>query len=316
MSEVLAGTTLLTAFLAGMVALFAPCCVSVTFPAYLAAASRRRAAQVAMTFAFAAGIATLILPIAMGASWIAGRITEYHLIVYGVGALLMAGLGVATLAGWHPHLPMPSRRPDPVPGPGAAYLLGLFSGVASACCAPVVAGVIAVAGASASFTVALAVGVFYVFGMVAPLFVMALLWDRYGSRFERLASRRARVPFSRRTLPVANLIGGILLLAMAALVAVLAITGPQMNAGGWPSGVAAYVDHLANVASSGLSTVPGVVIAAVLVTALFGLGWIAARQSSRRAASSGADDPPALARGPGSDRVTDRELPRERIDHR
>src|SRR5229473_1510363 len=76
------------------------------------------------------------------------------------------------------HLPMPGRRADGKAGVLSVYTLGIFSGVASSCCAPVLAGVIALSSAVSSFWLALVLGSAYVFGMVAPLFVIALLWDR------------------------------------------------------------------------------------------------------------------------------------------
>jgi len=42
MRELLFGTTLLASFLGGVVALLAPCCVSVMLPAYLATGFRSR----------------------------------------------------------------------------------------------------------------------------------------------------------------------------------------------------------------------------------------------------------------------------------
>ncbi len=49
MGEVLFGTTLLAAFLGGVVALLAPCCVSVMLPAYLATGFRHRGGVVPVT---------------------------------------------------------------------------------------------------------------------------------------------------------------------------------------------------------------------------------------------------------------------------
>ena len=47
MHQVLFGTALLVSFLGGVVALLAPCCVSVMLPAYLATGFRRRSAVLA-----------------------------------------------------------------------------------------------------------------------------------------------------------------------------------------------------------------------------------------------------------------------------
>src|SRR5713226_2428709 len=102
MHDLLIGGTLLTSFLAGVVALFAPCCISVMLPAYFATSFRRRRALVSMTVVFAAGVATVILPIAFGASWITSFVLERHTVVYLMGAVFMVALGIATLFGWKP----------------------------------------------------------------------------------------------------------------------------------------------------------------------------------------------------------------------
>jgi hypothetical protein len=109
------------------------------------------------------------------------------------GAAMLAG-GVAVLAGWKPVLPMPALRSPSGHGYGAAYGLGLFSGIASACCAPVLAGVVVLTGSTASFGAALAVSVNYVAGMVAPLAVLALVWERRDWGSSRLLhGRRVRL---------------------------------------------------------------------------------------------------------------------------
>ena len=217
MTEVLTGTTVLAAFMGGVVALFAPCCVTVMLPAFLATSFRRRGALVAMTFVFAAGVAAVILPIAFGASWITRLIQGQHTTVFLVAAAAMVGLGVATLAGWKPPLPMLSRRPTPGHSAASVFTLGAFSGVASACCAPVLAGVLTLASAVGSFSSALVVGVAYVFGMVLPLFVIALLWDRYDWGNSALFQGRTLtigVGRARRTMTLSALLSGGLLVAM------------------------------------------------------------------------------------------------------
>jgi cytochrome c biogenesis protein CcdA len=82
MSALLEGTTVIAAFFAGRVALFAPCCISVMLPAYLATSVQRRTGLVAMTFIFAAGVSTIILPIAFGVTAVSRLINTYHPIVY------------------------------------------------------------------------------------------------------------------------------------------------------------------------------------------------------------------------------------------
>src|SRR2546428_5535311 len=151
MTDMLFGGAALASFLAGMVALFAPCCISVMLPAYFATSFATKRALVAMTFVFAAGLGLIILPIALGAAAIGAAITAHHLIFYLAGGAMMLALGLYVLVGGKLMLPMPAMRASRGSGPLAVLSLGAFSGVASSCCAPVLAGVAALSRASGSF---------------------------------------------------------------------------------------------------------------------------------------------------------------------
>lgn len=178
MSTLLFSTTILAAFIGGILALVAPCCISVMLPAYFASSFRRRTQIVGMTLVFAAGVATVILPIALGATVLSRLLIGQHVWVFGIGGLLMVVAGLAMLTGKSFSLPMLGSAGATDGSLRSVYGLGVFSGGASACCAPVLVGVAALAGASASFPIALVIGVVYVFGMVAPLALIAVLWDR------------------------------------------------------------------------------------------------------------------------------------------
>jgi cytochrome c-type biogenesis protein len=54
-SSIFFGGALVAATMAGVVALFAPCCISVMLPAYFASSFQNRGLLVAMTFLFGAG---------------------------------------------------------------------------------------------------------------------------------------------------------------------------------------------------------------------------------------------------------------------
>src|SRR5258708_2005166 len=110
-SSIFFGGSVLAAVIAGAIALFAPCCVSVMLPAYFASSFQNRRLLVAMTFLFAAGIATIILPIALGASILRQLLTTQHTPIYVIGGLLMLALAIYVLLGGQIHLPMPRRPP-------------------------------------------------------------------------------------------------------------------------------------------------------------------------------------------------------------
>lgn len=185
--ELLTTGSVVAAFFAGGVALFAPCCIVFLAPSYLAGAVKSaRWRLLPLTFIFAAGLALVMVPLTLGASLLSGAIARYHQPLYYAGGTLMLALAVLALSGRMWSLPSALRAPDTTRGDSASFFaLGVFSGIASSCCAPVLAGVMTLSVLSGSVAGGLALGLAYVFGMVFPLFVMALLWDR-----ARLGERR------------------------------------------------------------------------------------------------------------------------------
>ena len=179
-SELLTTGSILAAFFAGGVALFAPCCIVFLAPGYLAGAIKNsRWRLLPLTFVFAAGLGLVLVPITLGMSLLSGAIAKYHQQLYWAGGLLMLALAALALSGRMWSMPSMLRAPDTSRGDSASFFaLGVFSGIASSCCAPVLAGVMTLSVLSGSPIGGFALGVAYVFGMVFPLFAMALVWDK------------------------------------------------------------------------------------------------------------------------------------------
>ncbi|MCH9731521.1 MAG: cytochrome c biogenesis protein CcdA [Actinomycetia bacterium] len=271
MSELLLGTTLLTAFLGGVVALLAPCCVSVMLPAYLATGFRHRGGVVAATLVFSVGVATVILPIGLGAVALSRLFIEQHVWVFSIGGALMIAGGLAVLTGWKPNLPMPGASSIREGSFGSAYALGAFSGIASACCAPVLAGVAVLSGAVASFPIALGIGLTYVAGMVAPLALVALVWDRRREGATRLLTERTlrlRIGGWQRSLALGTAVSGFVMIGMGVLAGVLAFTNIGLPTGGWQADLSAWLQHVSSRIADLFSWLPGWTLALVL-----GLGF-------------------------------------------
>src|SRR4030065_1024034 len=95
--DVLIGASLITAFVAGMAALFAPCCISVLLPSYLGSIFREKYKVVAMTFLFFLGILTVFLPIGLGFSALAQFFKQYHNVVFLLGGGFLFVLGIIIL---------------------------------------------------------------------------------------------------------------------------------------------------------------------------------------------------------------------------
>jgi len=221
-------TSTIAAFLGGMIALAAPCCVTFLLPAYLASAFRARTALLAMTLVFALGVAAVLMPITLGVAALSRLINQYHGEVFILGGLLLVFLGVWSLAGKNISLPMRPTSIGDRPTVLSVFSLGVFSGAASSCCAPVLAGVLTLSAMSSSLPQSIAVGLAYVAGMVSPLVVIALLWERYnlsGSLLVR--GRPLSLGFGRRRWRVhsTNLLAGLLFLGVGAFVIVSAFSG-------------------------------------------------------------------------------------------
>jgi cytochrome c-type biogenesis protein len=282
----LMGGSLLAAVVAGMIALLAPCCFSVMLPAYFAGSVQNRRSLVGMTLVYAVGVATVILPLALGAVVLRRLLIEQHTLVYVGGGLLMLALAAHTLLGGELKLPMPSRRPGAPTGPLGVYSLGVFSGVASSCCAPVLAGVVALAGVGGSMAGAAGLGGAYVLGMVAPLFVLAALWDRYGDRLAPLLRPRTftwRLGPLRRTISGTGLATGVLLTLVGGGMIWTGAAGEAMPASsGWQTDVTLALQRAGRAITDGFAFVPNWMVALLLLTAIAAILWTAQRQLTGR----------------------------------
>lgn len=221
--------SLVAAFVAGMVALFAPCCVSFLLPAYLGNVFKEKKKVLLMTLVYSAGIFVVMLPVVLGAKALADLFFEWHDQVYVLGGALMVLVGGFAFLGI--KLPMlnikvsqTKREVDVV----STFALGLVSGVTSACCAPVLVGVMALSSLSPTLLQSLGVGVAYVMGMVTPLYVAALLIDR-GNILDKpfLRKRLFVIKLGARSYSVfvTNMVAAVVFVGVGALTIVLTLTG-------------------------------------------------------------------------------------------
>ena len=290
MNDVLLGSSVLGGFIGGILALLAPCCITVLLPSYFAATFRNVGTLLRMTFLFGGGIAAVILPIALGLAALGQLFSRYHTILFLAGGVFLIVLGVMTLRGRGFELPF-TRAPRFEGRPGASvFALGVFSGAASSCCAPVLIGVLTLTALTSSFAGAVAVGLAYIFGMVFPLFLIALVGDRFGwstSRLVRGMTVDLRLAGRKTSIHSTNLIGGLLFLAMGAFVLVLAASGNEFLALPGQGAVGASMQQLGDQLIGLLSGVPNLlVIALLLAIAIY--FW---RRSAARSVPQSPDDP-------------------------
>jgi cytochrome c-type biogenesis protein len=275
-NTLLASGSILAAFFAGGVALFAPCCIVFLAPSYMSVAVKNRKWRLLpFTFVFAAGLALVLVPITLGISLVAGTISHYHEVLYYAGGAMMLALAAYSLSGRMWSLPSFLRAPDTSRGDtGSFFALGVFSGVASSCCAPVLAGVMTLSALSSSTVGAVTLGLAYVFGMTFPLFVMALAWDKFHLGERRwMRAKAVRIRIAHRVLftNTVNLAVAIIFTVMGGFVIYLANTGTMTGGPGFQVVIGRFLTRVFSRIETWTSGVPELVLglAVLAIAAVF-----------------------------------------------
>lgn len=179
-SGFLFGVSLTASFLAGVLALFAPCCITFLFPSYLGTVFKENKRVMYYTLIFSLGLGIILVPIALGLRLVIFFLDAYHTQIYYLGALVMLAMGFLTIK---PILHLPqifhtSGLGNKNVNTTSVFGLGLMSGLTSACCAPVLFAAITLTSLAPSLLQALIVSLAYVTGIVMPLFVMSLFYQK------------------------------------------------------------------------------------------------------------------------------------------
>src|SRR3990172_1226344 len=125
METALFQTSLIAAFVAGMVALFAPCCITFLLPTYLGGVFKEKEKVLFMTLVFGLGIFVVMLPAVLGIALISKLTFRYHDIIYILGGIVMLLVSLVTFLGI--KLPMPSLGGNPTGKPDviSVFTLGI-----------------------------------------------------------------------------------------------------------------------------------------------------------------------------------------------
>ncbi|MFK0184243.1 cytochrome c biogenesis CcdA family protein [Streptomyces rubiginosohelvolus] len=206
------------AFLGGLLALVSPCS-ALLLPAFFAYSIDSTSRLLARTSIFYAGLATTLVPLGAAGSY-AGRLFYGHrdALVTGAGWLIIV-LGVAQIVG----LGFASRRMAELSGrirPTTAfsvYALGAVYGLAGFCAGPILGSVLTVAAVSGSPVYGGLLLAVYALGMAVPLFVLALLWERFDlGRRTWLRGRTVQLG-GRFQLHTTSLLSGLFFIGLGAL---------------------------------------------------------------------------------------------------
>lgn len=225
--ELLFQTSLIASFVAGMVALFAPCCITFLLPAYLASVFKEKEKVLLMTFVFGLGIFIVLLPAVLGVAFISQFLFRYHNTIYIFGGVVMLGVALTTLLGV--KMPMPRLPGAQVTGKTdmlSIFTLGIFSGITSACCAPVLIGILTLTFLSPNFFGALLIGGVYVLGMVTPLLLMSVFLNGQMPKVQALRRPMAALKIFSKEYPIilSNVVAAAIFFITGGLILILAST--------------------------------------------------------------------------------------------
>jgi cytochrome c biogenesis protein CcdA len=260
--------SLIAAFFAGMVALFAPCCISYLLPAYFGNIFKEKKRILFMTLVYSLGIFAVMLPVVLGAKALSMLFFRLHDQTYIIGGIFMLVVAIISLFGL--KLPMPKialrqgRQENDII---STFTLGIFSGITTSCCAPVLVGVIALSTLSPSTFQALGVGLSYVFGMVAPLYIASVFIEKRNILEKPIMRRQlGTITLGKRQYPifVSNLIAASIFAVTGILTIILSSTGML----GMPTGESHIFQLIQNTATriTELSrSVPGINLAFALI---------------------------------------------------
>lgn len=280
--NVLLGASIVSAFIAGVAALFAPCCITVLLPSYLASIFRERYKVFLMTFIFFLGILTVFLPLGLGVAALGQIFSQYHTPIFIAGSILLMVLGLSMLTGMHIKLPFHVNPRLRNHNTISVYLLGIFSGIATTCCAPVLAGVLALAALPGSIFWGGIYTLSYVLGMVSPLFILAIILDKSNASGRLQEKFSAPVTYSlgfkKITISLMEAVSGVMFVGMGFITIYFAVTGRLISHAGYAPYINIYAAKATQAMSGVISWIPAAGWVIIFATVIAVILYVVIRQ--------------------------------------
>ena len=279
------------AFIGGTLALLSPCS-ALLLPAYFGTVVGSGARLVVHSLVFFVGMVAVLVPLGLGVGALAQLFNEYRTPMIIVAAIVLIVLGVLQIFGlgfdvarWIPGSDAVHERTSMATGLVKSLLLGLTSGLAGACAGPILGSVLTLAATSGSAWMSGLMMAVYGAGMVVPLFVIAMLWQRLGTR-GRGVLRGRTFSVAGREFHVVSVVTGVLMIAVGVLFWTTngLVTAPQL--------VPLETQMWLQTQAAALSDVWIDIIVIVAVALLLLWWWFArekAREQERQKARQGAD---------------------------
>src|ERR671911_1171021 len=209
--------SLLASFLGGLLSLLSPCS-ALLLPAFFAYAFQSRGELVGRTAVFYLGLCATLVPLGMGISAVSALVYGHRSTLITVSGVIIIALGVVQIAGGGFAFGPIERLRGRIKGDSlvTTLCLGAVYGFAGFCSGPILGAVLTVAAASGGVARGALLLAVYAAGMAAPLFVLALLWERLDLR-NRPWLRGREIPVGRFRLHTTNLVSGAMFVLLGTL---------------------------------------------------------------------------------------------------
>jgi len=161
------------------------------------------------------------------------------------------------------------------------FILGIFSAIATTCCAPVLAGVLALSVLPGSYLLGAMYTLTYVLGMVTPLFILAAFLDK-ADVTQKFFALRIPVTFKllgiKITNTLANLFSGLMFLAIGIVILYSAFTNQLTMQNTYQLTVNIYIAQLTKFIGNYTRIIPESIWAVAFVMLMGTISWKAIGQ--------------------------------------
>lgn len=213
---------LLAAVAAGVLSLLSPCS-ALLLPSFFAYAFGSPTALLLRTSAFYLGLVLTLVPLGTGAAAASTLFYGHRSALIALAGWAIVGMGVLMVLGKGFAVPfagrlqvLASRRTSPSAGLLATVLLGAVYGLAGFCSGPVLGAILTMAATQRTPVGGALLLAAYAFGMAAPLFLLAAVWDRFDLG-RRRALRGRMLRFGPVQVHSTSLVSGLLLVVIGVL---------------------------------------------------------------------------------------------------
>lgn len=205
------------AFLGGVLALISPCS-ALLVPSFFAYAFQQPGRLLLRTLVFYLGLCLTLVPLGVGSSFASQLFYGHRQTLINVSGWLIIALGVVQVVGGGFAVKPAQRAQERIHGKSSAsvFALGAVYGLAGFCSGPILGSVLTVAATSGQPVRGGALLAVYALGMSAPLFALALAWDRFDLGRRRWLRGRT-FSLGRLHLHSTSLISGVLFIGIGVL---------------------------------------------------------------------------------------------------